>query len=46
MPFVTPTLSDASGSRFGATGINGSLNPTLDGVFNVGASIGAAPRSG
>jgi hypothetical protein len=48
MPFVTPTLSDAFGSRFGTTAITGSLNPALvDGVvFNVGANIGAGPPFG
>jgi hypothetical protein len=47
MPFVTPTLSDAFGSRFGTTGITGSLNPVNnDGVFNVGARIGAGPPFG
>src|SRR3954452_24755447 len=47
MPFVTPTLSDAFGSRFGTTGVTGSLNPVNNGgVFNVGASIGAGPPFG
>jgi hypothetical protein len=48
MPFVTPTLSDAFGSRFGTTGITGSLNPFInDGVvFNIGADIGAGPPIG
>lgn len=47
MPFRTLTLSDAFGSRWGTTGITGSLNPSMvDGVANVGASIGAGPPFG
>lgn len=47
MPFVPLTMSDAFASRVGTTGITGSLNPSVDdGIFNVGASIGAGPPFG
>jgi hypothetical protein len=48
MPFVTPTLSDSFGSRWGTTSINGSLNPTVEdgGIWTIGADIGAGPPVG
>jgi len=48
MPFVTPTLSDSFGSRWGTTSVNGSLNPTVvdGGVWIIGADIGAGPPIG
>lgn len=47
MPFVTPTIPFAFGSRGGNTTLLGSLNATQsNGVFRIGAEIGASIPTG